>query len=67
MEQPDRLYRDYRALEERLSRLSAASLRINESLEVRVACRDRLNGLRRKLKDDALGPQVHYHRAAGGV
>ena len=33
MEQHDRLYRDYRALEERLSRLSAASLRINESLD----------------------------------
>ncbi len=33
MEQPDRLYRDYQALEERLSRLSAASLRINESLD----------------------------------
>ena len=33
MEQHDRLYRDYQALEERLSRLSAASLRINESLD----------------------------------
>ncbi len=33
MDQPEQLYRDYRALEERLTRLSAASLRINESLD----------------------------------
>ena len=34
MEQHDRLYRDFEALQERLSRLSQASLRINESLDV---------------------------------
>ena len=33
MEQPEQLYRDFQALEERLSRLSQASLRINESLD----------------------------------
>ena len=33
MEPHDRLYRDFQALQERLSRLSQASLRINESLD----------------------------------
>ena len=33
VEQHDRLYRDFDALQERLSRLSQASLRIYESLE----------------------------------
>ena len=33
MDQPEQLYRDFQALQERLSLLSQASLRINESLD----------------------------------
>ena len=39
MDQPEQLYRDFQALQERLSLLSQASLRINESLDVDTALR----------------------------
>ena len=49
--------REIGGLRERLSRLSQASLRINESLDVGAARRNRVNRLRRKLEDDAADPR----------
>lgn len=57
MTQPDQLYRDFEALQERLSCLNHASLRINEGLDFDAARRNRLDDLRRKLGEDAGKPK----------
>ena len=46
MEQPDQLYRDFEALQERLSLLSQASLRINESLDFDAVLQGALDSAR---------------------
>ena len=46
MNQPDQLYRDFQALQERLSRLSQASLRINESLDFDAVLQGALDSAR---------------------
>ena len=46
MEQPEQLHRDFAALQERLSRLSQASLRINESLDFDAVLQGALDSAR---------------------
>ena len=46
MEQPGQLYRDFQSLQERLSRLSEASLRINESLDFDAVLQGTLDSAR---------------------
>ncbi len=50
MEPPEQLHRDFEALQERLSRLSQASLRINESLDVDAALQAGSTGYAHRLR-----------------
>ena len=72
MEPHDRLYRDFQALQERLSRLSQASLRINESLDFDAVLQGALDSARSltgarygvmTLLDDGGG--VEHHLTSG--